>query len=143
MLKVKIFWGSHAYASMKIFYLEFFINEIFSVEKFPNYGNNSVNLLMRNITHLFSHVILLLKNNLIFISTQFWSYYTHITFQWKLQHCLHKSHQHMASSFGLVASPVRMLLWLPYDHPCLIRLCQANRNPACAYSTMPEGKMYL
>ena len=23
---------------MKIFYLEFFINEIFSVEKFPNYG---------------------------------------------------------------------------------------------------------
>ena len=36
MLKVKIFRGSHA--SAKIFYLEFFINEIFSVEKFPNYG---------------------------------------------------------------------------------------------------------
>ena len=36
MFKVKIFRGSHA--STKIFYLEFFINEIFSVEKFPNYG---------------------------------------------------------------------------------------------------------
>ena len=35
MFRVKIFQGSHA--STKIFYLEFFINEIFSVEKFPNY----------------------------------------------------------------------------------------------------------
>ena len=36
MFKVKIFRGSHA--STKIFYLEFFINEIFSVKKFPNYS---------------------------------------------------------------------------------------------------------
>ena len=35
MFKVKIFRGSHV--SKKIFYLEFFINEIFSVEKFLNY----------------------------------------------------------------------------------------------------------
>ena len=33
----KIFRGSHA--STKVFYLKFFINEIFSVEKFPNYGS--------------------------------------------------------------------------------------------------------
>ena len=37
---------------MKIFYLEFFINETFSVKKIPNYGNNSVNPLMR-IPHIF------------------------------------------------------------------------------------------
>ena len=37
MFKAKIFRGSHV--STKIFYLEFFINEIFSVQKFPNYGN--------------------------------------------------------------------------------------------------------
>ena len=36
MFKVKIFRGNHP--STKIFYLDFFINEIFSVEKFPNYG---------------------------------------------------------------------------------------------------------
>ena len=34
--KVKIFRGSRV--STKIFYLEFFINEIFSVKKIPNYG---------------------------------------------------------------------------------------------------------
>ena len=38
MFKVKIFWGS--YVSTKIFYLEIFINETFSVKKFPNYGTN-------------------------------------------------------------------------------------------------------
>ena len=32
----KIFQGN--LVSTKIFYLEFFINEIFSVKKFPNYG---------------------------------------------------------------------------------------------------------
>ena len=36
MLKVKTFRGSHA--STKILYLEFFISEIFSVEKFPVYN---------------------------------------------------------------------------------------------------------
>ena len=36
MFKVKIFRGRHA--STKIFYLEFFITEIFSVKKFPNYS---------------------------------------------------------------------------------------------------------
>ena len=36
MLKIKIFRGS--YVSTKIFYLEFFINEIFSIKEFPNYS---------------------------------------------------------------------------------------------------------
>ena len=36
MFKVKIFQGSHVFT--KIFYFEFFNNEIFSFKKFPNYG---------------------------------------------------------------------------------------------------------